>query len=155
MDSSLPGFSVHRIFQTKILEQIVISYSRGSSQPRDQTHIYWISCTGREILYYGATWEPSCQCWKHKRHWFNYWVRKISWRKAWQPTSVFRPGHFHWQSSWWTMIHRVAKSQTWLKQFSTHLGSPLAGDIRLVKRKAFTFKNISKTFYTQVILQIM
>ena len=151
MDCSPPGFSPWDL-PCRILEWVAISFSRGSSRPRDRTQI---SCTGREILYYGATWEPSCQCWKHKRHWFNYWVRKISWRKAWQPTSVFRPGHFHWQSSWRTMIHRVAKSQTGLKQFSTHLGSPLAGDIRLVKRKAFTFKNISKTFYTQVILQIM
>ena len=37
MDCSLPGSSVHRIFQAKILEWVAISYSRGSSQPRDQT----------------------------------------------------------------------------------------------------------------------
>ena len=30
----LPGFSVHGIFQARILEWVVISYSRGSSQPR-------------------------------------------------------------------------------------------------------------------------
>ena len=29
-----------------------ISYSRGSSQPRDQTHISCVSCIGRQILYY-------------------------------------------------------------------------------------------------------
>ena len=37
MDCSLPGFSVHGISQAIILEQVAISSSRGSSQPRDQT----------------------------------------------------------------------------------------------------------------------
>ena len=40
MDCSLPGFSVHGIFQTIVLEWIAISFSKGSSQPRDQT---WVS----------------------------------------------------------------------------------------------------------------
>ena len=35
MDSSPPGFSVHRIFQARILEWVTISFSRASSQPRD------------------------------------------------------------------------------------------------------------------------
>ena len=35
MDWSPTGSSVHRIFQAKILEWVVISYSRTSSQPRD------------------------------------------------------------------------------------------------------------------------
>ena len=37
MDSSPPGSSVHRILQARILEWVAISFSRGSSQPRDQT----------------------------------------------------------------------------------------------------------------------
>ena len=39
MDCSPPGSSVHRILQAKILEQIAMPSSRGSSWPRDQTHI--------------------------------------------------------------------------------------------------------------------
>ena len=35
--NSLPGSSVHGIFQARIVEWVVISYSRGSSRPRDQT----------------------------------------------------------------------------------------------------------------------
>ena len=35
MDCSLPGFSVHGILQARILEWVTISFSRGSSQPRD------------------------------------------------------------------------------------------------------------------------
>ena len=48
MDCSLPGSSVHGILQAKILGWVAISSSRGSSQPRDRTHI---SCIGRQILY--------------------------------------------------------------------------------------------------------
>ena len=35
MDCSLPGFSVSGIFQATVLEWVAISFSRGSSQPRD------------------------------------------------------------------------------------------------------------------------
>ena len=31
--------------------------------------------------------------------WFNPWIGKISWRRAWQPTPVFLPGKFHGQKS--------------------------------------------------------
>ena len=50
MDYSPPGFSVHVIFQERILEWAAISYSRGSSQPRDWSHISCISCFGRWIF---------------------------------------------------------------------------------------------------------
>ena len=43
--------------------------------------------------------EPTCQCRRCKRCRFNPWVRKIPWRRAWQPTSVFLPGKFHGQRS--------------------------------------------------------
>ena len=33
-DCSLPGSSVHGIFQARILEWVAISFSKGSSQPR-------------------------------------------------------------------------------------------------------------------------
>ena len=47
MDCSLPGSSVHRIFQVRILEWVAISFSQpeDSSLPRDQTHTSWL--TGR------------------------------------------------------------------------------------------------------------
>ena len=67
MDCSLPGFSVHEILHAIILEQITISYSRGFSQPRVQTHVSCLSCIGRQILYHCATWEALNDfylCWK-------------------------------------------------------------------------------------------
>ena len=54
MDCSPPGSSVHEISQTKLLEWVAMSFSRGSSQPRDQTHV---TCIGRWILYYWTTRE--------------------------------------------------------------------------------------------------
>ena len=39
MGCSLPGSSVHGIFQAIVLEWIAISFSRGSSQPRDRTQV--------------------------------------------------------------------------------------------------------------------
>ena len=43
MDSSLPGSAIHGIFQARILEWAVISFSRGSSQPRDGTRVSCIA----------------------------------------------------------------------------------------------------------------
>ena len=39
MDCSLQGSSVDEILQARLLEWVAISFSRGSSQPRDKTHI--------------------------------------------------------------------------------------------------------------------
>ena len=58
MDCSLPGSSVHGIYQVGILEQVAISYSRKSSRPRNQTRISCVSCISRWILYHCAIIEP-------------------------------------------------------------------------------------------------
>ena len=54
MDYSLPGSFVHGISQARILEWVDISFSKGSSWPRDQA---CISCIDRQILYHWATRE--------------------------------------------------------------------------------------------------
>ena len=41
--------------------------------------------------------EPPCQCRRQKRCGFNPWVRKIPWRRTWQPTPVFLPRESHGQ----------------------------------------------------------
>ena len=43
--------------------------------------------------------ESVCQCRRHKRCRFDPWIRKIPWRRKWQPTPVFLPGKFHGQRS--------------------------------------------------------
>ena len=59
----------------------------------------WVLVAACELL--GLPWwlrgkESACQCRRHK---FNPWVRKIPWRRKWQPTPVFLPGEFHGQRS--------------------------------------------------------
>ena len=42
-DCSLPGSSIHGIFQARVLEWVAIPFSRGSSQPRDRTQVSHIA----------------------------------------------------------------------------------------------------------------
>ena len=53
VDCNLPGSSVQGILQAKILEWVSMpssrGSSRGSSRPRDQTHISYFSCTGKDF----------------------------------------------------------------------------------------------------------
>ena len=58
MDCSLPGSSIHGIFQARVLEWVAISFSRGSSRPGDETCVslivgrcfYHLSHQGSPIL---------------------------------------------------------------------------------------------------------
>ena len=59
MDCGPPGFSVHGIFQARILGLVAISSFRGPSPPGDQTRVSCGSCIGQQILYHWATWEAS------------------------------------------------------------------------------------------------
>ena len=66
MDYSPPGSSAHGISQARILELVAISFSKGSSQTRDQT---CLSCIGRQILnlqlsHQGSPREESITCFK-------------------------------------------------------------------------------------------
>ena len=72
--------SVHGIFQARILEKIAISSSKVSSWPRDWTHISWISCIGRQILYHCATWEGLCHIWN---------ILKVYWKYIWDTLKVY------------------------------------------------------------------
>ena len=56
MDCSPPASSVRGIIPARILEQVAISFSRGSSWPKDWT---LISCIGKSILYHWATRKAS------------------------------------------------------------------------------------------------
>ena len=59
--------------------------------------------------------EPACQCRIYKRCRFDPWVRKVPWRRKWQPAPVCLSGKSHGQRSLVGYIHEVAKNQTWLK----------------------------------------
>ena len=92
MDCSLPGSSIHGIFQSRILESVAISFSRRSSQPRDWT---WVShIVGRRFTVW-ATKEMTILC-----PWWLKWMAicfkvgcehrmwPISWIHSSNPTST-------------------------------------------------------------------
>ena len=43
--------------------------------------------------------ESACHCKRFRKCRFDPWVRKIPWRRKWQPAPVFLPGEFHGQRS--------------------------------------------------------
>ena len=60
MDCSPPGSSVLGTLQARILEWVAMPSSRGSSWPRDRTHVSCISCTAGRFFTPWATWEAPC-----------------------------------------------------------------------------------------------
>ena len=72
---------------------------RGSQRVRHDwvTELNW---TELNELLWASQWlsgkESTCQC---RRHRFDPWVGKISWRRKWQPTPVFLPGEYYGQRS--------------------------------------------------------
>ena len=56
MECSLPGFSVHGIFQARVLQWVAISFSRRSSWPRDQTQV---SCIAGRRFTLWANWKAT------------------------------------------------------------------------------------------------
>ena len=63
MDCSLPGSSIHGIFQARVLAWVAISFSRGSSRPRDWTQVSRVSC--RQTLYHSdPPGKRDCQIFK-------------------------------------------------------------------------------------------
>ena len=52
VDCSPPGSSVHRILQVRTLEWVAVPSSREYPRPRDRTHVCYVSCPGRRLLYH-------------------------------------------------------------------------------------------------------
>ena len=87
MDYSLPGFSVHGIFQARVLEWGAISFSRGSSRPRDWTQVscivgrrfYPLSHQGSRAGIFTQSQEALCTCvsWQHPVHVY-FWCTHLS-----------------------------------------------------------------------------
>ena len=86
--------------------------------------IVWrhVSCFSWLILWFpgGASGKkPACRCRRHKRPWFDLWVRKIPWRRTLQPIPIFLPGKSLGQRSLAGYSHGVANSWTWLRWLNT------------------------------------
>ena len=63
VDCGPPGSSVCGILQARILEWVAMPSSRGSSRPRDQTHVFCISCIGRQVLFCFVLFFTTCATW--------------------------------------------------------------------------------------------
>ena len=96
VDCSPPDSSVHRL-QARILEWLALTYSMGSSQPRDWTHIF---CSGRRILYHCTTWEAqgttytyAGKYWTQKKRaagWDGWKASLTQWTWTWQTPGLMR-----------------------------------------------------------------
>ena len=64
MGRSLPGSSVHGILHARILEWIAMSSSWGSSQTRNRTRVFLVSCIGSWVLYH-----KRCVDWMETPYW--------------------------------------------------------------------------------------
>ena len=53
--------------------------------------------------------EPACHCWRHKRHGFDPWVRKIPWRRECYPLQYSCLENSMDREAWWVTVHGVAK----------------------------------------------
>ena len=73
MDGSPTGSSVHGILQARMLDWVAMPSSRGSSQPKDRTHIFCGSCTADRFF---TTESPG----KPLREWY---LNVIQWK--WWP----------------------------------------------------------------------
>ena len=116
MDCSLPGSSVPGILQARILEWVAISFSRGSSRPRDQTQV---SRNGGRCFNLWATREAKSAC--------------NSGDLSSIPGSGRSPGEGNSyplqysclessmdRGACWATVHEVANSWTWLSDCHTH-----------------------------------
>ena len=65
--------------------------------------------------------EPECQYRRHKWRGFDPRVGNIPLRRGWQPTPLFLPGESQDTGDSWAIVHRVAKSQTQLKQLDVFI----------------------------------
>ena len=91
MDCSLPRSSVHGIFQARVLEWVTMSFSRGSSWPRDWTQVsplvgrHFTVCATGEVSKGSRIWEaPGKEAQDSSRVGHSEWTDSISLGRMWE-----------------------------------------------------------------------
>ena len=120
VDCSPPGPSVHGILQARILEQVAISFSRGSSRPRDQTQVSCVSGTGRQVPSTSTTREPTPLCIITHQIWEainckTYWLVYILLRKN---TATKTTIDFNCKTAWFSKVKMFEKKKSILESVS-------------------------------------
>ena len=99
--SSLPG-TVQGAESTNPMQprsEMVLALLKSQSSRQERHHARNVNCEKQGFPGGAGGKEPICQYRRRKGHGFDPWVRKIPWRRKWQPTPVFLPGKFHGQKS--------------------------------------------------------
>ena len=121
-NSLRPHRLYHGVLQARIPEWVAFPFSRGSSQPRDQTEVSCIA--GRFFTVWATRWrcgkEATWQRRRHKRDRFDPWVRKIPWGGHGNPLQYSCLENPMDRGAWRAAVHRVAQSWTQMKHLSVH-----------------------------------
>ena len=108
MDYSPPGSSVLGISQARVLEWVAISFSRGSSWPRYQTHASFVSCTAGRFFNTVPPGKPFIK--------IHLW--KANFPMVTVPVTF---SNFHWVSLWHLHSTRKPNISSWSSNFSAKL----------------------------------
>ena len=141
MDCSPPGPSVHGTLRARTLEWVTMPFPRGSSRPRDQTRVSYVSCgegsgTHSSTLAWKIPWteEPGGLQSMGSLRIGHDWATSLSLftfmhrRRKWQPTPVFLPGESQGRGSLmgcclWGRTELDTTEATSQQQQQHHLGS--------------------------------
>ena len=93
-DCSPPGSSVHRILQARILEWVAILFPGDLPNPGIKPRSPLVQ--GDSLPSESSAKPGQRICLQCRKPGFDPWVRKILWRREWQPTPVFLPGEISW-----------------------------------------------------------
>ena len=115
MGCSPPGSSVHRIFQARVLEWVAISFSRGSSRPRDRT---WVSCLQADALPSEPPGKPKLCSFHYIKFYMAQWLWGTHKRTIIELTAVSL------YSTFTLLYHAILSLQSWPTLCDPIDGSP-------------------------------
>ena len=103
MGGNLPGSSVHRIFQARVLEWVAISFFRVSSLPRDQTQVS--SFVGRRFTVWAT--REALGSKDRKKLWVLKqvsWVRQLFFLLIWELAKLLSQSYFQTSAIYLSLI---------------------------------------------------
>ena len=119
-DSVTPWTRAHQaalsmgVLQARTLERVAISFSSGSSQPRDWT---WVSCIAGGFFTHWATREAHCRIWAYQSETtLSYIVREVS-----SVLSSLPPGETTYRKYWCSACQWTPRNARWHPALASHI----------------------------------